>query len=229
MLGVLDSGRGGLSALCRLRSSLPTADIAYLADTKHLPYGEKRAEELIPLIERALERLLALGCHKILIACVTASSLHARLCDRLQAISTPIVDATAEAAVRATKNGRVGIVATHRTVRQGVLRQALLRLAPSLSLTECAAPELVTLVEEGILSPNDPRALCAVWRALVPHLRGEADTLVLGCTHFSALAPVFHRLCPSLFWIPSGEVGADAFLSSLRAEDKSGEGRTIYL
>ena len=229
MLGVFDSGRGGLGALARLRASLPLADIAYLADTKNLPYGEKSAETLLPLIESALDRLLALGCEKILIACVTASSLHSRLPNRLREVSTPIVDATADAAVRATKNARIGIIATERTVREGVLCQALLNHTSSLSVTQSAAPSLVSLVEEGALSKNDPRTLGAVWHALVPHLLAGADTLVLGCTHFPALTPVFQRLCPHATLIPSGEVGADAFWRTLQDEDKAGSGRTIYL
>ena len=229
MLGVLDSGRGGLSALARLRAALPLADIAYLADTKNLPYGEKSAEALLPLVASALSRLYAFGCHKILIACVTASSLHSRLPSHLQEVSTPIIDATADAAVRATKNGRIGILATDRTVREGVLRRAILERSPSLCVRQNAAPSLVTLVEEGALSPNDPRVLCTVWQALVPHLLADADTLVLGCTHFPSLTPVFRRLCPKTTLVASGEVGADAFLSRLGDEDKIGMGRTIYL
>ena len=229
MLGVFDSGRGGLGALARLRACLPDADVAYLADTKHLPYGQKSAEELLPLIESGLWRLCSLGCEKILIACVTASSLHSRLPKELRHIAVPIVDAAADAAVRATKNERIGIVATERTVREGVLCRAIKDRSATLCVTQGAAPSLVTLVEEGVLSPSDPRALRAVWQSLLPHLSANADTLVLGCTHFSALAPVFHRLCPHITLIPSGEVGADAFLSHLTDADKAGVGRTIYL
>ena len=229
MLGVFDSGRGGLGALARLRASLPSADITYLADTRHLPYGERSAEALLPLIGSALDRLHALGCEKILIACVTASSLYSRLKKELREVAVPITDATADAALLATRNGKIGIVATERTVREGVLYRAILERSPTLCITQSAAPSLVFLVEEGVLSPSDPRALCAVWQALVPHLSSGADTLVLGCTHFPALAPVFRRLCPHMTLIPSGEVGADAFLARLTDGDKIGTGRTIYL
>ncbi len=228
MLGVFDSGRGGLSALSQLRSILPDADITYLADTPHLPYGNKSAEELIPLIEHAILHLYDHGCERVLIACVTASSLYSRLSATAQRIAYPIIPAVAQTAVR-TSRGRIGIVATARTIREGMLCRALLDtgLSPvSISVGE----GLVELVEAGRTDEHDAEALVTVWRTLAPHLAARIDTLVLGCTHYPALTALFRRFLPdTVALVPSGEVGARAFADTLCAADCRGNGITRFL
>ena len=228
MLGVFDSGRGGLGALCELRSLLPTADIAYLSDTKNLPYGEKSPETLIPLIERALNKLYSLGCTRILIACVTASSLHSRLSPTLRHVCFPIITPVAQEAARVSKGGRIGIVATARTVKEGVLYRRLIDDG-SIHVEESVGTGLVELVEAGRTDENDAEALCAAYRALVPHLKSRVDTLLLGCTHYPSLSPLFRRLLPSdTVLVPSGEVGARAFVRTLSDEDCIGQGITLF-
>lgn len=228
MLGVFDSGRGGLSALSQLRSILPDADITYLADTQHLPYGNKSAEELIPLIEHAILRLYDHGCERVLIACVTASSLYDRLSVGVQRISYPIIPAIAQAAAHASR-GRIGIVATARTVREGILRCALSGRG-FCPVSESVGEGLVELVEAERTDEHDAEALSAVWRTLAPHLRARIDTLILGCTHYPALTALFRRFLPdSVTLIPSGEVGACAFADTLCAADCRGGGITRFL
>ena len=228
MLGVFDSGRGGLGALCELRRILPNADIAYMADTAHLPYGSKSAEVLIPLIDRALLRLRARGCSRILIACVTASSLYDRLSKASQEIAYPIIPAVAHTAAELSLSGRVGIVATERTIREGALSRALAHAGVP-PISESVGTGLVELVEDDRTGFHDADALSTVWRTLIPHLRARIDTLVLGCTHYPALAPLFRRLLPdSLTLVCSGEVGARAFADSLSANEQQGRGLTLF-
>ena len=82
MVGIYDSGSGGEEALAFFRKMRPNIEVAFLADRKIAPYGEKSEDELIPVIEAAIGRLLSAGCDKILIACCTASTLHGALCEK---------------------------------------------------------------------------------------------------------------------------------------------------
>ena len=231
MLGVFDSGRGGLSALSQLRSILPDADITYLADTQHLPYGNKSAEELIPLIEHAILRLYDHGCERVLIACVTASSLYDRLSVGVQRISYPIIPAIAQAAAHASR-GRIGIVATARTVREGILRCALSGRG-FCPVSESVGEGLVELVEAERTDEHDAEALSAVWRTLAPHLRARIDTLILGCTHY----PLLYNLIDSitehkLNLIDSGKEAAKVISNKIKDEhicaDKNNVGTHTY-
>ena len=228
MLGVFDSGRGGLGALGELRRLCPDADLTYMADTAHLPYGDKSAEVLIPLIDDAVYRLHTLGCERVLLACVTASSLADRLSPLSRRLSYPIVRAVADAASTASATGRVGLLATDRTVREGVLYRSLSAVGvPPVSVS--VGRGLVELAEAGRTDPEDTEALDTVCRALLPHLSAGIDTLVLGCTHYPALTPLFRRLLPdTVVLIPSGEVGARAFVGALTPRDTAGTGITRF-
>ena len=90
MIGVLDSGRGGLVAYKELRRLMPRVDITYLADRKNAPYGNKNPSEILRLTECGIRRLCDVGCEMVLIACCTASSLHEMLPEELRNISIPI-------------------------------------------------------------------------------------------------------------------------------------------
>lgn len=114
MIGIFDSGVGGLASFSELRRLLPLADIAYLADRKNAPYGTKKKDVLKRLVCEDIELLRRLGCNKILIACCTASTVHRELPEESRRISFPIIKQTANAAAGYRS---VAVIATEHTVR----------------------------------------------------------------------------------------------------------------
>ena len=147
MIGVFDSGVGGLTALAELRRLLPRTDMIYLADREHAPYGTKSEEEILSLAENCIKRLITAGAERILIACCTASTLHSRLTEGARRITTPIIAPAARAAQRVSR-GKIAVIATEATVRSHAFRRELLAIGEC-EVTEHAAQELVAMVESG--------------------------------------------------------------------------------
>ncbi len=229
MIGVFDSGVGGLTALAALRSRLPRADLCYFADTGNAPYGTKREEELCRLVRADIDRLRGAGCRRILIACGTASSIYDRLPVGYRLHTYPILAPTAKRAARVTKNGRIGILATEATVRIGALAGEVKKENPSLTLFPVAASPLVTLVEEGHTSDRDPIAKRAVREALAPFSGCGIDTLILGCTHFPRLSALIRREMPGVHLVSASEEGARALIDALPPEEAAGGARLLFL
>ncbi len=228
MIGIYDSGSGGLSALSAIRKREKNVDIIYRGDLKNAPYGIKSREELVPLIQRNLERLRSVGCEHILVACMTASSLISHLSLKEQQGVYSIIDCVGESAYSATKNGRVGIVSTSRTMKEGKLREYLVLRGVFVSQSEADA--LVPLAEAGQTSPNDPLVMDAVVKAVTPHLRAGVDTLVLGCTHFPYFTNAFRlAIGEGVTLVPSGESGATGFLKQISKDVLKGQGHIHFI
>lgn len=189
-IGVFDSGLGGLTAVRRLQELLPNEDIVYFGDTGRVPYGT-RSEETIRRYAREDCRLLLDHDVKFIIAaCGTVSSVAPDFLRSLPVPAVGVVEATAKAAVAATRNKHVGIIGTAATVRSRSFETTMLELDPSLSITAEACPLFVPLVESGWIDPSDDVAIAMVRRYMAPFKRAEIDTLILGCTHFPLLAPI---------------------------------------
>lgn len=229
MLGVFDSGVGGLTALAALRSRLPRADLCYFADTENAPYGTKSEEVLCRLVTDDILRLRRAGCHKILIACGTASSIYDKLSPSVKAGVLPILTPTARAAARVTENHRIGILATEATVRIGALTAEVKKACPDAFVLPVAAQPLVSLVEEGHTSDRDPSARAVVREALLPFADSGIDTLILGCTHFPRLSALIHRELPRPRLVSASEAGALALLSTLEKKEREGGARLLFL
>lgn len=229
MLGVFDSGRGGRNALAALQKIAPHADIVFFADTDNAPYGTKSAEELCRLIVRDITLLRKAGASEILMACCTASCLHARLPDALRRNTFPILEPTATAAVGVSQAHRYAVLATEATVRSGQFKARLRERVPQAQVLSLAAPQLVTLAECERTSREDPE----VRRVLAPLCERiaafAADTVLLGCTHFSPFAAAVRHLLPGVHVIGSAEEGAQAFAASLPASSLSGNGNVFEL
>jgi len=191
MIGVYDSGFGGLTVLRRLRETLPERDFLYLGDTGRAPYGGRDVHTLLDFAEQCVERLFEEGCRLVVIACNTVSCVALRHLQRRYAgegsprrilgVSIP----AAEIAV-ATSAGHIGILATHRTVASNTFAVEIAKLG-SHRVTQRAAPLLAPLVEEGWESTEIARLTVARY---LEGLDG-IDTLLLGCTHYPLLLPAF--------------------------------------
>jgi len=227
VIGVFDSGVGGLTALYELRRLLPRVNLTYLADRENAPYGTKSAEEILRFSKNNISRLRSLGAEKILIACCTAGTLYPYLSPEEQEISVPIIKPASRAALAATKNKRVAVIATRATVRSRAFALALEEHADC-KILQCDAQELVSLVESGT---RDSRPLTKyeesiLAEATAPVLSFGADTLILGCTHFPHLMGHIARLLPGVTLInPSLEGALEIAKYSFPDED----GRTVYL
>ncbi len=196
-IGVFDSGVGGLTVAAALRRRLPRERLLYLGDTARLPYGTKSAATVRRYTQVNLEFLERRGVKAVVVACNTASALaleggdgH----DRREA-ALPVwgvIEPGADRAAAATRNGRVGVIATDSTVSSDAYGIALRRIVPGLEVWSQACPLLVPLIEEGWL--DDPVTAEVARRYLEPLLAHDIDTLVLGCTHYPLIAPLLSRI-----------------------------------
>jgi glutamate racemase len=191
-VGVFDSGIGGLTVVSALRKLLPREDIIYLGDTARVPYGGK-TKETIGRYSREIAALLAgEGAKLIVVACNSASSLALPLLRETSDVPVQgVIHPGVEAALAATASGHVAVIGTKATVGSGAYERELRGLRPDIRVTSMACPLLVPLIEEGLL--EDPVTDAVLDRYLGPLRETDADTLVLGCTHYPLLASAIAR------------------------------------
>ncbi len=202
MLGLYDSGLGGLTVLAALREAGIDQEVVYFADQAHVPYGDRSDAEIHGFLGENLEQLAGLGVDAVVTACNTTCAVAERL--GWPATPFPVLDliATAGASFARTPHRRVGVVATAATVRSGAYGNAIRRAAPHTEVIEVAAPALVPLVERGGAETAEARDAVA---EAVAGLRDRIDALVYGCTHFplldrwfaAALPPTVERIDPA--------------------------------
>jgi glutamate racemase len=189
-IGVFDSGMGGLTVLKALRARLPHEDLVYLGDTARLPYGTKSAETITAYALQATKHLMSHDIKMAVIACNTASAVALEPLSKALAPLPVIgvIEPGARAAVAATHNNHIAVIATESTVKGGAYSRAIHKLAPDAHVTQEPCALFVALAEEGWISGDVAEA--AARRYLTPLFNRPArpDTLVLGCTHFPALS-----------------------------------------
>ncbi|MBQ6824092.1 MAG: glutamate racemase [Clostridia bacterium] len=197
-IGVFDSGLGGLTALRQLQKDLPDEDFIYFGDTARVPYGGRDKATLTDFARSDIALLQSFGVKAILVACGTVSSVVLEeIIDDYDIPLVGVIGSAAEAAARATRNGKVGIWGTEASIRSGAYAKRLEDLGYADSVA-VPCPKLVPLIESG----TDARE--AVREYLAPILAAEADTLILGCTHYPLLKAVIAEEAPGLALIDSG-------------------------
>ncbi|REE98643.1 glutamate racemase [Thermomonospora umbrina] len=187
-IGIFDSGYGGLTVARAILDQLPDEPILYLGDSARQPYGPRPIAEVRAYALEMLDRLVAEGVKLLVIACNSASA--AMLRDARERYSVPIVEVIKPAtrrAVRATAQGRVGLIATHATVTSRAYDDAF-AAAPHVELTSVACPRFVEFVESGVT--GGPELLTEARGYLQPIVDAGCDTLILGCTHYPLLTGV---------------------------------------
>ena len=216
MLGLFDSGSGGLNTVKYVKELSDDVDLVYLIDRENAPYGIKTEKELIAITKANIDRLTDMGAHRVLIACCTASTVYQELGEKYKKIALPIIDAVAKRAKKATRIGRIGVIATNRTVRSHAFKTALSGCA----VTELATPELVRLIDNGL---SDECADTETERMLEdmirPVLDARIDTLILGCTHFPSLIRTVSKIASHYgveSVIDSARVGAEILVDASR-------------
>ena len=189
MIGIFDSGVGGLTVARAVEVLLPDLPYVYFGDLAHLPYGAKSREMLIEYSCRNTDFLLGQGARVIVVACNSASSAAAsELRRRYRVPMIDVIDPAVEAAARVSAGGRIGLIGTRATVDSGVYEERLKGIRPECAVFSQACPLLVPLVEEGWLNRRETRMI--VRRYLRPLKERRIDTLILGCTHYPMLTEV---------------------------------------
>ena len=199
MIGVFDSGFGGLTILRAFLKKLPRYEYIYLGDNARTPYGNKSQGVIYEYTRQAVEALFARGCVLVILACNTASSKALRrIQQELLPVKYPdrrvlgVVIPLAEAGVDASRYGRIGIIGTQATIESGVYEQELAKLGRDLKVYGQACPLLVPLVEEGWVGKPETNMILKKYLSRLK--RKKIDTLILGCTHYPFLQKDIERI-----------------------------------
>ena len=189
VVGVFDSGVGGLTVLKELRHTMPHHDFLYLGDTARVPYGRKPAEMVRGFAREITGFLEHRGAEAIVVACNTATAVA--LPDLQAEFALPIwgvIDPGVEAAAQATRTGHVGVIGTKGTIRSGAYQERL--EARGFQVWAKACPLFVHLVEEDLANSAEAELIVRYYLSEMP----EIDALILGCTHYPVLKPVLARV-----------------------------------
>jgi glutamate racemase len=184
VIGLFDSGLGGLTVLRRVRERLPDVDVLFFADQAHVPYGGRAADDLFALLQNNLAWLDERGVEAIVMACNTSCAIADLY--GWPPTQAEVFDLLDSATIALQQRGarRIGVVATAATVRSGAYGRRIRNAIPESEVWEVAAPELVPLVEAGEIETATARdAVARVCAELPPDL----DAVVYGCTHYPVL------------------------------------------
>ena len=189
MIGVFDSGIGGLTVVRALKSQLPDCGIVYFGDTARTPYGTKSPATVIQYAVEDAEILLERGARILVVGCNTASSVATdTLREQFDVPIFEVISPAVRMAVSEPKARRVGIIGTRATVNSGVYEEKITAQRPDMKVYSNACPLLVPLVEEGWLKKGETRRI--VKKYLHPLKLKQIDTLILGCTHYPLLKKI---------------------------------------
>ena len=227
MIGVFDSGMGGLTAIKQIVKMMPQEDIIYFGDTGRVPYGTRSMNTIIKYSCQDVRFLLSKGVDAILIACGTVS---ANAIDVLRSeFNVPIfgvVEAAAEKACELTVNGKVGIIGTNATVKSGAYVNHINAIRPDIETVSTPCPLFVPLVENGFTDPEDEITRLCAERYLEDIKSFGADTLILGCTHYPIIAPVISKVLPDVNLVNTGAEEAKKLFETI--SPRRGSGRVEY-
>ncbi|XXF09708.1 glutamate racemase [Pseudomonas sp. D2-3] len=218
-IGVFDSGIGGLTVLREIRALVPDETLFYVADSGHVPYGEKSPEYIRERCRAIAAFLLARGAKALVLACNTATVAGvAELRSLYPHLPIVAMEPAVKPAAAATRSGVVGVLATTGTLKSARFAALLDQFASDVRVVTQPCPGLVELIEAGKL--DDP-ALHGLLRGYVAPLLAEGcDTLILGCTHYPFLKPLLEQwLDPSISLIDTGAAVARQLQRLLASRD----------
>ena len=194
VLGVFDSGLGGLTVIRELLELFPSIPIIYFGDTARFPYGNKEEETIQRYAIENSTFLIEKGATLIVVACNTVTSFALPLLQK--SFSIPIfgvIHRAAEQVSRISRNKKVAVIGTVGTIRSGSYEKAIYAHDPSIEVFSQACPLLSPLIEEG--SPSGAVTMAIVDAYLTPLIQKGIDTLVLGCTHYPLIRKELEAVC----------------------------------
>lgn len=192
MIGIFDSGIGGLSVFREIRKLLPEQGYIYYSDSAHCPYGEKSKEYIIDRARSITRRLMGMGAEIVVVACNTATAAAISTLRKEFPIKFIGMEPAIKPAAALTKTGVVGVLATAGTLKAEKYLDTREKWAQSITVVEHIGEGFVELVEKGQTSGAEAEAV--VQNSLVPLLEAGADTIVLGCTHYPFLADTIKKV-----------------------------------
>lgn len=192
-VGVFDSGVGGLTVAREIMRQIPEERIVYFGDTARVPYGSKSKDTIVRYSRQIIRFLRTQGVKAIVIACNTASAYALETVAAESDIPIiGVINAGARTAVRATRNGKIGVIGTEGTIGSGIYTEVMRQLRSDIEVVGKPCPLFVPLVEEGLLHDSVTDEIASRYLSV---LKGEyIDTLVLGCTHYPLLRSTLGRL-----------------------------------
>ena len=196
MIGIFDSGIGGLSVFREIRKVLPKEKYIYYSDNAHCPYGEKSKEYIIDRARKITDFMIAHGADVIVVACNTATAAAIRTLREEYDLPFIGMEPAIKPAAMITKTGVVGVLATAGTLKADKYKDTRGRYADDVMVVEHIGQGFVELVEKGITT--GPVAEDIVTESLEPMLDEGADTIVLGCTHYPFLAETISKIAERL-------------------------------
>lgn len=199
MIGIFDSGVGGLSICRGVRNILPEENIIYLADEGNFPYGEKSKKELFKIVKNNVEFLVEKGADLIVIACNTATCHTIE--DLRKTFDIPFVGVVpvVKTAASVTSNGKVGLLATKETIRSEYQKDLIKKFCSKVETYSVDGSKLIGLIEKGTDGISDD----ILKEVLGPLLKKEVDTIALGCTHYHFLPKRFQKIFPNITFLGS--------------------------
>ena len=218
-IGMFDSGVGGLTVARALIDLLPHEDLVYFGDTARCPYGPRPEEEVRKFALEIMDALVQEDVKILVVACNAAASTaldEAR--ERYDVPIISVIEPGARAAVAATRNRRIGVIGTQRTISSGAYERAVTDLKANVFLMPQACPRFVEFVEKGDTTSDD--LIETAREYLVPLKEAEIDTLILGCTHYPYLTGVIQYVMgEDVVLISSAEVTANEVYVRLKTDD----------
>ena len=229
-IGIFDSGVGGLTVAKAVMNLLPEEEIVYLGDTANLPYGEKSAEKVTEYAFANTHFLLKYDIKVLVVACNTASSVAL---ESLQAhFDIPIlgvIEPAARAALKMTRNKRLSVIGTNRTIKSDVYAKVLRRLNAEVEVFSKACPLFVPLIEENFIDHEATKLIAREY--LEEFSQKDVDTLILGCTHYPLIRDVIAGILPRVNLVDSANATARNLRSILDNEglrSLSGSGNHLF-
>jgi glutamate racemase len=207
-IGVFDSGVGGLTVVRELHRVLPREDIIYLGDTARVPYGTKSPSTVMRFACEDTQFLLQQNVKAVVVACNTCSAWALPMLEKKFRVPIfGVIVPGAHAALKQTRNGRIGIIGTSATIRSKAYSSSIVARSESAKVFSQACPLLVPLVEEGWTNHSVVQTVLKEY--LAPMLRHKIDTLILGCTHYPLLKSAIRKITgPKVKLVDSAETCA---------------------
>ncbi len=217
-IGVFDSGLGGLTSVKELIKIVPGEDIVYFGDTGRVPYGTRSEETIIKYTKQDIAFLKSFDIKIILVACGTVSSVALPFIKNEEVKIVGVVKPASRAAVKATRNGKIGVIGTTGTIKSNSYKKTIEELSSDAKVYQQACPLFVPLVENGYFDHEATKIIAREY--LKPLMDEGVDTIILGCTHYPILKKVIGEIVgENVVLIDSGKAAAD-YVKEILEEDK---------
>lgn len=188
-IGIFDSGLGGLTCVKEIMRLLPGEDVIYFGDTGRVPYGTRSPETITKYSVSDVNFLKTFDIKAVVIACGTVSSIAIEhLQSKFDLPIIGVVEPAAQAASKATRNNKIGIIGTSGTIASGKYKERIKELSPQSEVVQTACPLFVPLVENGYLNHQATKLIAEEYLSEIKS--SSADTLILGCTHYPLIKPL---------------------------------------